>query len=347
MRRLATIRVVSEITPMDADQIESIRIDGWICVSKKGEFKVGDSCVYFEVDSYLPIEERYEFLRKSSYRKIEGLEGARSEGFRLKTIRMRGVLSQGLALPLNAFPELAGMELDRDVTAILRIETWDPPMPAALRGVMKGNFPSFLRKTDEERIQNHPEYLEMYRDEPWEISEKIDGSSCTMYLHEGTFGVCGRNWELKDTENNSYWNAARIYAIEDKLRAAKRNISLQGELAGEGIQGNPLRVKGQKFFLFNIFDIDTQKYLTPSQRDTFRLQYLYDLPICPRDPPNIPDPYILRRGMSEIIAMADGPSQVNPQRAREGLVCKSMQLIDGRVVSFKILSNAVLLKDKE
>jgi len=107
-RKLATIRKVNEIKPIEgADMIELAIVDGWQCVVKKGEFKPGDPGVYFEIDSYLPIEERYEFLRKSSYKKIpDQLQGQRAEGFRLKTVKLRGQISQGLMLPPGYFPRI-------------------------------------------------------------------------------------------------------------------------------------------------------------------------------------------------------------------------------------------------
>jgi len=159
MRKLATIRRVKEILSIEnSDNICLAKIDGWQVVVRKGEFSPGSLCVYFEIDSYLPIEERYEFLRKSSYKKLENIRGRRNEGFRLKTIKLRGMLSQGLAMPLSAFPDLeillAGMSLHEgdNVTDLLKVELYEPPVPACIAGEVKGAFPSFIRKTDEERI---------------------------------------------------------------------------------------------------------------------------------------------------------------------------------------------------
>lgn len=154
-RKLASIRVVSEIKPIEgADNIELAIVDGWQCVVKKGEFFEGQPCVYFEIDSFLPIKPVFEFLRKSSYRKM-GMK----EGFRLKTIRLRGQISQGLVLGLSILPE--GLEPcffensnHKDVSDILGVIKYEPPIPACLVGKVKGNFPSFIRKTDLERVQN-------------------------------------------------------------------------------------------------------------------------------------------------------------------------------------------------
>lgn len=139
MRELASIQVIKDIQPIkDADNIVVVSILGWKVVSKKGEFSLGDKCVYFEVDSFLPIEERYEFLRSSSYRNNDFM----GEGFRLKTIKLRGQLSQGLALPLQEFPEIseevaiAGTE----VTELLKIKKWELPEVQGSFGTILGGW---------------------------------------------------------------------------------------------------------------------------------------------------------------------------------------------------------------
>jgi len=150
MRKLATLQKIAEIRPIEgADNIEVVVVGGWQCVAKKGEFSVGSPCVYLEVDSVLPMESRYEFLKKSSYVKKDWIEG-----YRLKTVRLRQQLSQGLALPLSLF-STSEVNLEcpsgTDLTEILGVKLWDPPVPAKIAGQAKGNFPNFIRKTDQER----------------------------------------------------------------------------------------------------------------------------------------------------------------------------------------------------
>jgi RNA ligase (TIGR02306 family) len=328
-RQLATIRVITAISPIpDADQIELVHIDGWQCVVKKDSFKVGDPCVYFEVDSYLPIEPRYEFLRKGSYKKIPSLLGARGEGFRLKTRRIRGALSQGLALPLSEFPELNGIA--GDVTEALHIELYDPPVPACLKGTAKGHLPSFVRQTDEERIQNMTPPPGIY-----EVSEKVDGTSMSVFFNAGAFGVCQRNYELLETEDNSLCKEARRLNLEALMREYGKNIVIQGELAGEGIGKNRLGLKGVHFYVFNIFDIDNHQYL-PSRE---RLQvYEWFASHCSISHVPIIDTITLP-SVPEILAMADGVSVLNPNKKREGLVFKA-----DSGCSFKAISNAYLLE---
>lgn len=339
MRKLATLRRVSGITPIDgADMIELAQVDGWQCVVKKGEFLPGELGVYFEIDSFLPVEERYEFLRKSSYKNNEA-----GEGFRLRTTRLRGALSQGLLMPVSVFPEIVNLECGEDVTELLGIRLYEPPVPAQLQGMVRGSFPSVIRKTDQERIQNLPEYLVDLRGIAFEVTEKLDGSSMTVYVNDGQFGVCSRNFDLKETEDNSFWQMARILDIEHALGRLGRNLALQGELVGPGIQKNPLKLRDPMFFLFDIWNIDTQCYLTPRER----MALLSSLPETIRQVPVV-DPCLkvfdVFPTMEEILVYAQGRSQLCMECEREGLVFKSLELVGHDIVSFKAINNVYLLK---
>lgn len=147
MRKLASIRVANAIKAIEgADAIEAVGVDGWFCVAKKGEFKLNDKGIYFEIDSFLPAsDERFAFLGKQFINFNNNL------GARLRTIRLRGQLSQGLFLPLDKFPEFADLEIGADVTEQLNIDKWEPPIPAQLSGEVNGVFPSKIFKTDQER----------------------------------------------------------------------------------------------------------------------------------------------------------------------------------------------------
>jgi RNA ligase (TIGR02306 family) len=234
LRKLATIRKITDIRPIEgADKIEIATVGGWnVVVAKDVEHKVGNSVVYCEIDSFLPIKEEFEFLRKSSYKKMGD-----QEGFRLKTIRLRGQLSQGLILPISVVPITqfaTGHDLPEglDVTEMLGIVKYEPPIPAELSGKVKGGFPSFLRKTDEERVQNLVKEYEEYKltsEHQFYMTEKLDGSSATFYMNESEFGVCSRNLELLETEGNTFWKVARELDLENKFKI-KGNICLQGEL---------------------------------------------------------------------------------------------------------------------
>lgn len=179
---------------------------------------------------------------------------------RIKTIRLRGQISQGIAFPLSILPNDVVIEEDKEVTEQLGIVKYDPPLPACLNGKAKGMFPSFIPKTDETRVQllqgllNENIGLKCY------CAEKLDGSSVTFYINNDEFGVCSRNLNLYETEENSIWKIARELDIENKLRSLNKNIVIQGEIVGEGIQGNKLKMKGQTVYFFNLFDIDNYQY---------------------------------------------------------------------------------------
>lgn len=330
-RKLASIRKVENVIPIEgADMIEVSVVGGWKVVTKKGEFKPGDLAIYCEVDSFLPIKEEFEFLRKSSYKKM-----GEQEGFRLRTVKLRGQLSQGLLLPASQ-EVLSLYKEGEDVSEILGIVKYEPPIPAELAGKVKGMFPSFLRKTDEERIQNLTENYNEWKEKEFYVTEKLDGSSATFYVKDGEFGVCSRNLELLETEGNTFWKVARELDLENKLRETGRNISIQGELVGEGIQGNPYKIKGQTVYFFNAFNIDIQQYLTQKEMEDFiQSLNLNTVPILDRS-------YILPESVEDLLQYADGKSELNKDFGREGVVVRSLD----RSISFKVISNSFLLKEK-
>ena len=227
MRKLASVQKIAEVAPIaEADKICKYRINGWWVIDSVGKYSVGDKVVYCEPDSFLPIKPEFEFLRKSCYKKLS--DG--KEGFRLRTIKLRGQLSQGLIMPLD-FDAPEGV----DVSEQLGVELFEPPIPASLSGLVKGNFPSFLNRTDEERIQNLTDVYDIWREElSFYVTEKLDGSSMTCYNLNGEFGVCSRRMDLKETSDNAFWIAAKNHDIMNKL---PKNIAIQGELIGPSIQG--------------------------------------------------------------------------------------------------------------
>ena len=226
------------------------------------------------------------------------------------------------------------------MTDLLDIVKYEAPIPAELAGKIKGNFPSFLRKTDEERVQNlSKEYENWIADDlDFYVTEKLDGSSATFYLNEGEFGVCSRNLDLLETEENTFWKVARELKLEEKLREYGKNLAIQGELIGEGIQGNPYKLKGQTVKFFNVFDIDSQSYYgLPMFLATFQHQFHLDtVPILTNLTMKLP------KTIDECLFCAEAKSVLNPNFDREGIVFRTM----GRDVSFKAISNKFLLNEK-
>lgn len=340
MRKLATIRKINKITPIiGADAIETATVDGWNVVVKKGEFEVGDLVVYFEIDSFLPICEEFEFLRKSSYKKM-----GEDEGFRLKTIKLRGQVSQGLIIPI---PEnCTGMQEGTDVTEILGVKKYEPPIPAQLEGKVKGGFPSFIVKTDEERVQNmEKDWETKIRGKSFFVSEKLDGTSFTAYVNGENFGVCSRNLELDlgGENENSYIKTAKALDLENKMKSIGFNFAIQGELIGEGIQKNPYNLKGQHLYVFNVFDIDKYEYV--SKQEMVGLCSKMGLNIVPTISTIYTIPNVeYQEGVRHLLDYAVGKSLLNKKTEREGLVWVSNE---HPRVSFKTISNKFLLKNDE
>jgi RNA ligase (TIGR02306 family) len=327
MRKLASIQKIKSLSPIEgADAIEKAQVLGWQLVVKKGEFNVGDFCVYCEIDCVMPDKPEFAFLKP---RKM-----------RIKTVKLRGQISQGICFPLSVLPEGTPITEDLDVTELLGITKYEPPIPAFLEGVMKGRFPSFIPKTDEPRVQIVQELLDENQGTKCYITEKIDGSSTTFYMKDGEFGVCSRNLEFLEDDKNSMWQFARETNLENKLRSLNKNYALQGEIVGENIQKNTLNLKGQTVYFYNVFDIDAYKYLDFTE---FVLLIeslgLKTVPIISKD-------YILENDIDKIVEMSIGKSLINPQGWREGIVIRSQkeQFTKGERLSFKAVNPKFLLK---
>jgi RNA ligase (TIGR02306 family) len=331
-RKLASIQTIASLEVISgADTIEKAKVLGWDVVVKKGEFKVGDQCVYVEIDSILPDRPEFAFMQNHK--------------MRVKTVRLRGQISQGICFPLSILPSIDGIAREvfadgTDVTEILGITKYEPVVPAHLAGKVKGSFPSFLPKTDETRVQNLQSLLDIYANEPCYVAEKLDGSSVTFYLKDDDFGVCSRNIDLKEEAGNSFWQAAKQLGIEGKLRWKGKNIALQGELVGEGIQGNKLKLKGKTVYFFSAFDIDNQKYFTSTE--FFALINELGLQTVPV----IDQSYRLRNDINELVKLSIRKSLLADVWA-EGIVIRNIPGHHRDRISFKVINPEFLLKHGE
>ena len=340
-RKLSTIRIIDAINPIEgADSIECATIGGWKVVVKKGEFKEGELAVYLEIDSWVPTELAPFLTKGKEPREYNGVKGER-----LRTVKLRGQISQGLLLPITvvSFAVFSYTVDGVDVTSFLNIQKYEKPMSAQLAGMAKGNFPSFIPKTDQERIQNLKKEFNQYKEQglTFEVTEKLDGSSMTVYLNNGEFGVCSRNLDLKETEGNSFWQMARSLDLETVLRGYGCNIALQGELIGPGIQGNIYGLTKLEFRIFDIFIIDKQEYFKPFERRAF--VKILELAHVPEIGYNIP--LGENDTIETVLKWAENISQIpfgfSPQR--EGIVFKCMS---DPSISFKAISNVFLLGEK-
>ena len=368
-RVLAHVERIHNIRPIDgADKIEQVNVLGWNLVTLKGEFKDGDLAVYIEVDSRVPSDkECFAFLEKKKYK--------------VKSTRIRGVVSQGLALPLSILPE-GNYSEGTDVTEILGItkiqEDYVAPVMSDedkfrqhykkiyknpiirfflkhsftrkivfkifLKKKKKKNWPEWVVKTDEVRVQNIPWVLE--NKSPFIVTEKCDGTSSTYSLkhvkkNKYEFYVCSRN-VLQDTperkcfyDDNVYWEMAKKYNIEQALRTLIGNnewITLQGEIIGPTIQKNKYELKERELRAFNL--ITSQNGRVPSDKardilDAFNIPFV----------PIISNNYILPDTIDELMTYSTGTSALH-DTLREGIVFRNYD----QNISFKCVSNDFLLK---
>lgn len=283
--KLASIEKITALTPIaGAGRIELAKVLGYQTVVKKGEFKVGDECIWHFPDTIVDANNPvYSFLA--------------NQGFRIKTSKFKGVYSQGLALTTDPFRALladdefysGGFKIGDDVSNIIKISKYEKPLPEGNEAL--GHFPDFLSKTDEPNLLSKPELLEQFIGKFCYISLKMDGQSGTYFLNKGRFGVCSRNLELRDTPGSPFWHMARKYDIQRTLehyaRAQKDSnnlietpdLAVQGEVYGPGIQGNHMGAKEKELAIFNQFNIGSHKYV--DSRYLFQLCNEYVLPLVP------------------------------------------------------------------
>ena len=359
-RKLASIQTVAALSPIEGrDRIELATILGWHVIVKKDEFKVGDRCVYIEIDSVLPEKPEFEFLRPKD--------------FRIKTMKMGGVISQGIAFPLSILPE-GEHPVGEDVTDVIGVKQYEPTMdierpntqkqPTKLKHfqflmrfkwfrnlIWKRNpkksraFPSFIAKTDETRIQSAPFMLE--DKSPYVVTEKIDGTSGTFALvlrkrllpflkPKEEYIVCSRNVRLFSHDDSNYWKASDKYDIKSVLREICKErktdwCALQGEIIAPDVQKNKYKVTEPTLYIFNVILPDGRM----GSMEAKRVAEAHGLSFVPI----LDSGYILPDTVEEMVAYADGTSQLC-DTLREGVVVRSQ---DGRQ-SFKAVSNKFLLK---
>jgi RNA ligase (TIGR02306 family) len=351
VRKLASIQTVGAVEPIEgADAIERVRVLGWWVVTKKGEYRPGDKVVYCEIDSLLPAIPEFEFLRKSCYRGpivANGQELLRG-GFRIKTARLRGQVSQGICFPLSILPQGAPTDEGADVTLALDIIKFDPPLPSSLAGRVKGPFPSFVPKTDETRVQVLESVLARHRGKTFYVTEKLDGASVTAYIHSGEYGLCSRNQRLDESDlDNGICRLAKELELESLLQAAKRRLgfepAIQGEMLGPGIQKNKYALREARLYFFNVLNLDA--YRLEGHKEMLEVLSSMGLDVVPQL-----GTITLDHSVDDLVNLSIGDSALNPKTAREGIVLRP--LVDesdpemGRL-SFKAINPKFLLKYDE
>jgi hypothetical protein len=372
MRNLATIQIITALDKIDgADAIERATVLGWSVVVKKDDFKVNDLVIYCEIDSILPDKPEFEFLRDRK--------------FRIKTIRLRGQISQCICFPLSLLPLNIKIKEGLDVTEMLGIKKWEAYqdeqkiqkqvgkimypkwMPHFMQQIIhrfkffreyyrqhsgQKSFPSLIPKTDETRVQLLQPLLDKYQGTSCYYSEKLDGSSLTVYQINGKFGVCSRKIDLMRDETDKYWKTVLEHDLENKFKTffKDENIALQGELVGSGIQGNKYKLKGLDIYFFNVYFI--KKY---SYGNIWELQTVCDQ-LNEKIVPVLDPLYMLENNIPDLVELSKGKSVLNKDVLIEGIVIRPIieiedkelhcQLVKNRV-SFKVVNPEFLIKYDE
>lgn len=330
MRELASIQRITALEPIPgADAIECASVLGWKVVVKKGEFAVGDLAVYLEIDSVPPDEEQYKFL----WRFAE----TQPNNFRVKTVKLRGQISQGILFPLSTLRTLDFLAVveGADFTERLGVTKYEAPLPRGSADV-EGQFFDGVTKTDEERVQSAEgaKRLAALQGQMYYITVKCDGASMTVAMHNGKPKVASRNYRLADLPDSAYWNAARNGGLLD-LVAANPWWAIQGELVGPGIQNNRLGLKRHECLVFNVYDRQMGMFVS-----FLELQEIAGDQMVPV----IEAGYSFRYDQDDLLKMAEG-KYAGTTNEREGIVIRS-QVPDDRI-SFKVISNRYLLKGGE
>ena len=347
MRKLASVQRVWKIEPIEgADRIELAHVLGWQCVVNKSQIKPMDLAVYFEIDSFLPIRPEFEFLRSSSYRKTDIM----GEGFRLRTMRFRGQISQGLLLPINQFREIpANAKVGDDVTEILNVKKWEIEEKATTGGTVIGTLPFDVPHTDETRIQAEPELLSDFANIEYYITTKMDGSSHSVSIDENGFHVTGHNYEYKDDGKCAFYEFVKRDNIENKVcNYFKTNnfhsLTIQGEFCAPGIQSNRLKLAKPEWYVFTIRINGKRIGLRKMQKICDEMQ----LQMVPLEEvgTNLPEKYPT---VESLLERADGEYPKGGKK--EGIVIRPTEPIYceriSSSLSMKVVNNSYLLKNDD
>ncbi len=352
-RALASIQYIKSVDPIPgADFIVRIGVKGWFTVAKKDEFKVGDPCVYFEVDSILPEAPEFEFMR--------------ARKFRVKTMKFRKQIAQGLAMPLKEVSalwkdgspllvedDIVQFEEGQDLTEVIGVTKYEPPVPVCLEGKIIGRRPGFVPRTEEARIQSYPGLIDEFSGKLAYSTVKLDGTSISIFYSpvQKELGVCSRNMQILEDDNNIYWKVVNKYQLKENFSAAvessdRNNITfvIQAELCGPGIQKNKLGLTTYDMFVFNIYDATNDVYLPYDEIDMF----CEDLSL--KRVPLIDKFYLEGHTVDSLLQLANGNYE-GTKNKREGIVIRDItssrsQILCGGLLSFKVLNNEFLLEEK-
>lgn len=347
MRKLASIQEIKKIEKIEgADNIELAFVLGWQVVVNKGKYKEGDLAVFFEVDSFLPVCEEFEFLRKTCYKNTHYL----GEGFKLRTVKLRGVLSQGLLERIDTFKQLdKTLNVGDDVTDILNVKQWQIEEVATTSGNICGVLPASIPHTDEIRIQTEPKLLEEFANKNYYISTKMDGSSHSIGIDSNGFHVCGHNYEYKDDGHCSFYEWVNDRKLREKITNYYRenhldSFVIQGEFCAPGIQKNRLKLIKPQWYVFTII-INNKRVSLESMINICKYLNIENVPI-EEIGYNLPAKY---PDIESLLQRADGEYPNGGKK--EGIVIRTTTpefcKIISAPLSMKVINNNYLLKNED
>lgn len=343
--------MITKLTPIEnAELVELARVLGWNVVVKKGEFNVGDKVVYFEVDSMLPeANPDFDFL-KNSKGKIKAL----------KPKRIRGIVSQGLVMPITILREYEGsLDEETDVTEFLKVKKreeieFEQPFYKNGNSFKKSTFPPFIHKTDETRVQVLQKQLDLVNGKVFIVTEKLDGTSFTAFVRDGKFGVCSRNMEVKLDVPSPYAQVAIDNDLENKFLKLRDTVipfdfAMQGEIIGNGIQKNRYEINGFECRWFNFFNIDRQKDIGFYIGDVNEFEDFAGLTLGQvsallemQTVPILDSEFVMTNDIDKLVEYSKGDSVVNFNTVREGVVFRLKNNNEvseyGERISFKAIN---------
>lgn len=339
MRDLCSIVTIKKLTPIEGK--DRIVLASFVSVDYKvivdTTFKVGDKVIYVMYDAILPVREEFEFLRKRCYKD-------KYQGFRISAMKMGGIVSEGLALPISVLPEAIEYKDDTDVTEKLGVVKYDPEnlleaMPQKKKGPImtfllrykfirdylyskeiKGGFPTWASKSDETRCESLPYVFDSMKGKRVYVSEKMDGTSFTCGYYKHKFYICSRNNLYKKKVDNYYWRIFQLLHLEKAMKKMRKMIGadfyIQGEICGPGIQKNIYGFTNLKLFVYNIKNILTDKYLGLEQM----VDYCHAVGI--EIVPILEIKNFNWNSIEEIQEYSKGKSEFNKYKNREGIVVR-------------------------
>ena len=307
MRNMAYVVTVKDVKPIEGkDRIEyvSFKENDYQVIAQKG-LKTDDKVVYIEVDSILPVNKKFEFLRSRCFK--ESLNG-----FLIKAMKMNGLYSFGIVFkPEDLGLDASKLKSKQDLTDVLKIRKFEPiedrspvenklpPLKKRIKSLLmrypltrfigkrlfvksleKEDFPTWLiPKSDEDNLANNPEWFEKYKGSDNYITVKMEGKSVTCYFEnkkflwfkKSIFKVFGRNIPLTEKRELEFFKS-----IGDKIKNS--HVILQGEYCALHIQRGIYK-SGSHFYIYKIRDLLTNRYYTYEQMQNFVTEH--DLELVP------------------------------------------------------------------